>query len=73
MKNYWTSIEDQLPAKMAHVLVTDGTGEVRLSEYRGNDWWVSVPGGWNLYVVAWMPLPGPYMPAKRLLPPMVNV
>lgn len=69
---YWISIEYRLPTKMDRVLVTDGTGKVMLAEYRGNDWWVSIPGAWNLYVVAWMPLPEPYIPAKRFLAPKIS-
>lgn len=55
----WISIEDGEPEKHSHVLVTTCKAKVLVAEYRGNDWWVTVPGGWNLYVISWAPLPEP--------------
>ena len=60
----WISIETDQPRKGEIFLVSCVGGIVRIAEYRGNDWWVTVPGGWNLYVLAWQPLPAAYSPAE---------
>lgn len=59
----WIPVEERLPEVGETVLVSErGCKEVFIDTYVNNN---SIHSRyWDAYVVAWMPLPAPYQPAK---------
>lgn len=61
----WIPVEQALPEPMREVMVCTKPGNgfvARRSIVTGK--WISIPGHWNLEVIAWQPLPAPYQPKK---------
>lgn len=57
----WIPVSERLPEKQSDYLICDNNRNVYSSTYKNNRWLVNLATD---EVIAWMPLPDPYMPKK---------